>query len=94
MVVYSTEYQQVMRLYQHDDEEILVLFSDTGGDAGRIKDARLRTASADFIAYKILLPVKLVRCEKQPWTETTWRQSLRGAGFRNLTLVLGILKMQ
>ncbi|OZY01963.1 glutamate decarboxylase, partial [Escherichia coli] len=24
---------------------------------------------------------------KQPWTETTWRQSLRGAGFRNLALV-------
>ncbi|MFP1463062.1 hypothetical protein ACLB1E_22875 [Escherichia coli] len=23
---------------------------------------------------------------KQPWTETIWRQSLRGAGFRNLAL--------
>ncbi|EFI9921486.1 hypothetical protein G3860_003059, partial [Escherichia coli] len=29
-----------------------------------------------------------VRCEKQPWTETIWRQSLRGAGFRNLALAL------
>ncbi|EFH6696154.1 hypothetical protein GN251_02600, partial [Escherichia coli] len=27
-------------------------------------------------------------CEKQPWTETIWRQSLRGAGFRNLALAL------
>ncbi|EOP0314265.1 hypothetical protein RIJ96_004373, partial [Escherichia coli] len=26
--------------------------------------------------------------EKQPWTETTWRQSLRGEGFRNLALAL------
>lgn len=45
MVVDSTEYQQVMRQYQHDDEEILVQFSDTGGGAGRIKGARL---PADF----------------------------------------------
>ncbi|MEC9935476.1 hypothetical protein RCT95_03510, partial [Escherichia marmotae] len=27
--------------------------------------------------------------EKQPWTETIWRQSLRGADFRNLALVIG-----
>ena len=27
-----------------------------------------------------------MKCEKQPWTKTIWRQSLRGAGFRNLAL--------
>ncbi|EIN66313.1 hypothetical protein ECEC1845_0782, partial [Escherichia coli EC1845] len=32
-------------------------------------------------------------CEKQPWTETIWRQSLRGAGFRNLALVFAALMM-
>ncbi|EOO0229202.1 hypothetical protein BOZ38_RS24850, partial [Escherichia coli] len=29
--------------------------------------------------------------EKQLWTETTWRQSLRGAGFRNLSLDMTII---
>ncbi|KAI3303940.1 hypothetical protein EA430_014375, partial [Escherichia coli] len=33
-----------------------------------------------------------VRCEKQPWTETIWRQSLRGAGFRNLALPAHLLQ--
>ena len=42
------------------------------------------------IAINILTNDKVfkdVRCEKQPWTETTWRQSLRGAGFRNHDLI-------
>ncbi|WP_238389528.1 DUF7021 domain-containing protein [Escherichia albertii] len=54
MVVNSTEYKYVMQQYQSNDEEILVLFSDTGGGAGRIKGAHLWTASANFIAYKNL----------------------------------------
>ncbi|EAA4917308.1 hypothetical protein BEA11_24365, partial [Escherichia coli] len=32
-------------------------------------------------------------CEKQPWTETIWRQSLRGAGFRNLALTCSLIFM-
>ncbi|WP_149540199.1 DUF2262 domain-containing protein [Escherichia albertii] len=54
MVVNSTEYKYVMQQYQSNDEEILVLFSDTGGGAGRIKGAHLWTVSANFIAYKNL----------------------------------------
>ncbi len=80
MVVYSTEYQQVMRLYQHDDEEILVLFSDTGGDAGRIKDARLRTASADFIAYKNLATGEISKMRKAAMDRNYLASVLAGCG--------------
>ncbi|EFP71239.1 glutamate decarboxylase isozyme [Shigella dysenteriae 1617] len=46
-----------------------------------------RTSKARIIhQIQLIRGITDVRCEKQPWTETIWRQSLRGAGFRNLAL--------